>query len=200
MCRSTSALSLIVWIEFLRNCWMPLTVGLALKRVGRQRNEWVLKSTWKNLCGPLDFSNRILHCRIHEKFVSQVNQRPTIEEGLTFHVREDLLSVVWTYETDKCRWKLIQDERLKIVLRVLVLGTIQDMTDLKTSRKEVEPINILLEHNSKLLSPTWLVTNKPPTSFTVSFLTPLKNNESRGRYGQLNRMCLWRTTGLLLSL
>ncbi len=29
MCRSTSALSLIVWIEFFHNCWMPLTVGLA---------------------------------------------------------------------------------------------------------------------------------------------------------------------------
>jgi hypothetical protein len=29
MCRSTSAISLWVWIEFFLNCWIPLTVGLA---------------------------------------------------------------------------------------------------------------------------------------------------------------------------
>jgi hypothetical protein len=187
----------------------------------RARSEWGDR-------GPLQQAFT-LSFSLHEKFMSHVNQRPTIDEDLTFHVREDLLSVAWTYEADKCRCKIIQDDDKSLAIFLLILGAFalpssgnddgppdpvilvwyqtnsvtdpkfmekmqcmgpamqevklvgtplvgekEGMADLTTHRKEVEAINILLEHNSKLLSPTWLATNKPPTSFTVSFLTPLK--------------------------
>lgn len=66
----------------------------------------------------------------------------------------------------------------------------QGMSTCETDRKEVEAIKILLDHNSKLLSKEWLAKNKPPPTFTASFVTPLKKKTMSHQPSEAVRTCV----------
>ena len=63
-------------------------------------------------------------------------------------------------------------------------GETEGMSGATTDRKEVEALKILLEYNAKLLAPEWLVKNKPPPTFTASFIVPLKKKIMSHEAGQ----------------
>jgi len=175
---------------------------------------------------------------MHEKQNSLRMVRPTIDQDLTFHVRETLLTIAHGLEVDKTRTKIIQDAAQSLGICIICLGAFDagvtahadgqggsgddglpqlpiilvwyqcnSVTDPKKlekiqamaegiaeakrvgasipgenpgacagtcDKKEVEAIKILLDHNAKLLSQEWLAKNKPPPTFTASFVTPLK--------------------------
>jgi hypothetical protein len=53
-------------------------------------------------------------------------------------------------------------------------GEVDGIGNATADRKEIDALKILLDHNAKLLSKEWLAKNKPPPTFTASFITPLK--------------------------
>ena len=71
-------------------------------------------------------------------------------------------------------------------------GETEGMSGATTDRKEVEALKILLEYNAKLLAPEWLAKNKPPPTFTASFIVPLKKKTMSHEAGQKEneRLCV----------
>ena len=71
-------------------------------------------------------------------------------------------------------------------------GEAEGISNAEVDRKEVEALKILLDSNAKLLSPQWLATNKPPSTFTASFITPLKKKAMSHEAGakESERVCV----------
>jgi hypothetical protein len=110
------------------------------------------RSSWGGR-GPLQqaFTNKF---SITEKMMSKINVRPSIEQDLTFHVRETLLTVAAMIEVDKCRCKIIQDDAKDLGIVLLVTGLFA-LTSSNTDDDPPPPVILVWYQTNSVTDPMY---------------------------------------------